>query len=137
MDQDDPATSVAPDATTSRAVSEPIAPQDEPSTDTLPSRPHPLSMSLIAPSPSATPVDSGDGLVADLETLPDTLVPAESLQVSTSLTDDDMVSLDMSSLGPDGTQFEGAQDLSQLQGPDLLLGGTAMDESDDPFENEV
>ena len=44
------------------------------------------------------------------------------------------MSLDMSGIGPDGEQFEGAQDLSQLQSGDPLLGGPLMDENiGDPF----
>lgn len=41
--------------------------------------------------------------------------------------------LDISVLGPDGLQLESAHDLSQLDGPDGLIGGPLMDESADPF----
>lgn len=41
--------------------------------------------------------------------------------------------LNISGLGPDGLQLEGAHDLSQLDGPDGLIGGSLMDESTDPF----
>ncbi|KAF9477525.1 hypothetical protein BDN70DRAFT_881092 [Pholiota conissans] len=41
--------------------------------------------------------------------------------------------LDISGLGPDGLQLEGSHDLSQLDGPDGLIGGPLMDESADPF----
>lgn len=41
--------------------------------------------------------------------------------------------LDISDLGPDGLQLEGAHDLSQLDGPDGLIGGSLMDDSGDPF----
>ena len=44
------------------------------------------------------------------------------------------MSLDMTGIGPDGEQFEGAQDMSQLQPTDALLGGPLMDEAmGDPF----
>ena len=46
---------------------------------------------------------------------------------------DDDLELDISGLGPDGLQLEGAHDLSQLGGPDGLMGGSLMDDSDDPF----
>jgi len=46
---------------------------------------------------------------------------------------DDDLELDISGLGPDGLQLEGAHDLSQLDGPDGLLGGSLMDDSVDPF----
>lgn len=41
--------------------------------------------------------------------------------------------LDISGLGPDGLQMESAHDLSQLDGPDGLMGGSLMDDSVDPF----
>lgn len=141
MDQDDPATSVGPDATISRAVSEPIVPQDESQIDSAPPRPHPLSMSLVPPSPSPTPADSRDDLNSDLNNLndlPDGLVPSESLQVPPDLTDEDIVTLDMTGLGPDGTQFEDIQDLSQIHPSDLILGGeVVMEESIDPFDTDT
>ena len=44
------------------------------------------------------------------------------------------MSLDMTGMGPDGEQFEGAQDVSQLQPTDALLGGPLMDDAmGDPF----
>jgi hypothetical protein len=41
--------------------------------------------------------------------------------------------LDISGLGPDGLQLENAHDLSQLDGPDGLIGGPLMEDSIDPF----
>ncbi|PPQ67129.1 hypothetical protein CVT25_005730 [Psilocybe cyanescens] len=41
--------------------------------------------------------------------------------------------LDISNLGPDGLQLESSHDLSQLDGPDGLIGGSLMDDSIDPF----
>ncbi|KAF8807771.1 hypothetical protein BYT27DRAFT_7189865 [Phlegmacium glaucopus] len=46
---------------------------------------------------------------------------------------DDDLELDISGLGPDGLQLESAHDLSQLDGPDGLMGGSLMDDSVDPF----
>ena len=44
------------------------------------------------------------------------------------------MSLDLTGIGPDGEQFEGAQDMSQLQPTYALLGGPLMDEAmGDPF----
>lgn len=43
--------------------------------------------------------------------------------------------LDISGLGPDGLQLENTHDLSQIDGPDGLIGGSLMDESIDPFAN--
>jgi len=46
---------------------------------------------------------------------------------------DDDLELDISGLGPDGLQLESAHDLSQLGGPDGLMGSSLMDDSVDPF----
>ena len=92
--------------------------------------PNPTRLSISFKRPTATPGPHDDGLGDALRP------PQEGVDDFDADMGGDM-SLDMTGIGPDGEQFEGAQDLSQLQGPDLLLGGTAMDESDDPFENEV
>ncbi|KAJ3514395.1 hypothetical protein NLJ89_g2404 [Agrocybe chaxingu] len=47
--------------------------------------------------------------------------------------EDNGLELDISGLGPDGLQLEGAHDLSQLDGPDGLMGGSLMDGTTDPF----
>ncbi|CAA7265977.1 unnamed protein product [Cyclocybe aegerita] len=47
--------------------------------------------------------------------------------------DDNGLELDISGLGPDGLQLEGAHNLSQLDGPDGLMGGSLMDGTTDPF----
>jgi hypothetical protein len=61
-----------------------------------------------------------------------------SLNLDTDMDDivkkaNDGLELDISGLGPDGLQLEDAHDLSQLDGPDGLLGGSLMDDSVDPF----
>ena len=45
------------------------------------------------------------------------------------------MNLDMAGLGPDGEPFEGANELSQLNPEDALLGGPLLDHEmdDDPF----
>ncbi|KAF8642034.1 hypothetical protein AX16_009755 [Volvariella volvacea WC 439] len=43
------------------------------------------------------------------------------------------LSLDISSLGPDGLQLESAQNLSQIDEADALMGGTIMDATLDSF----
>jgi len=45
--------------------------------------------------------------------------------------------LDMSGLGPDGLELEGAHDMSQLDGDDALMGGPMMDSTMDPFGGET
>ncbi|TDL28218.1 hypothetical protein BD410DRAFT_824913 [Rickenella mellea] len=138
MDQDDPAASVVPDtASVSRAVSEPIVPPTESEGASAPPQPHPLSMSLVPPSP--TPQPGIDGVLdADLQPPEPTIDLAASLDgadpsVLPDLTPDDLPTLDLSGLGPDGTQFESSDDLSQLQATDIILGGEVMDQSVDPF----
>ena len=69
--------------------------------------------------------DSIDGLDASLK------LDADMDDIVKKANDD--LELDISGLGPDGLQLEGAHDLSQLDGPDGLLGGSLMDDSVDPF----
>ncbi|KLO15059.1 hypothetical protein SCHPADRAFT_871747 [Schizopora paradoxa] len=122
----------------SRAVSEPGLPQEE----TTVRKPHPLSVSLVPDSPTATvAVDGDDALLAvdaALKPLEDDLeIPTLGAGVEGALPElsgDAIGDLTMADLGPDGTQFEGAGDLGQLQGTDSLLGGEMMDQSGDPFE---
>lgn len=125
----------------SRAVSEPGVVQDP--EETAVRKPHPLSVSLVPDSPTATQtaVDGDDALLvvdAALKPLEDNLeMPALGTVVDATLPDlgaDGLGDLTMADLGPDGTQFEGTGDLGQLQGTDSLLGGELMDQSGDPFE---
>ncbi len=127
MDQDEATNSIAPDATPmpiSREVSEPFVPKEE-SKPASP-KPHPLSISFQAPSP--TPVPDDDGLDESLKPSEGTLVGGVG-----DITAD--ISLDMSEMGPDGEPFEGANDMSQLQATDALLGGPLLDATmeEDPF----
>jgi len=128
MDQDEAATSVAPETTTvSREVSEPVAfdPKEEEVKPPSP-KPHPLSISFQPPSPTPVPEDTLDESLKPPGGELDAAVGADGLGGG--------MSLDMSQIGPDGEPFEGAHDLSQLQSTDALLGGALMDEAmDDPF----
>jgi len=141
LDQDEQATSVGAEAA-SRAVSEPVAAQEtEDVTPALP-KPHPLSMSLVPDSPTPAPEVDGSVLDGELKTLEPSIDVSEPLSVigDTSLRvpeelSGDIEDIDMTQLGPDGTQFEETGDLSQLQAADSLLGGEAMNTSDDPFQS--
>lgn len=127
MDQDEGNNSVAPESTTapaSREVSEPLQPKEESKPATP--KPHPLSVSF-QPSPSPSPPD--DALDASL-------APAEGDLAAAVDGMEGELTLDMSTMGPDGEPFEDANDMSQLQASDALLGGgPLLDESmeDDPF----
>ncbi|KAI0943781.1 hypothetical protein AcW1_002862 [Taiwanofungus camphoratus] len=127
MDQDEAATSVAPETTPiSREVSEPVAFEDKEGESKQASpKPHPLSISFQPPTPTPGPED----------TLDDSLkLPGAELDAAVGDGLGGGLSLDMSDMGPDGEPFEGAQDLSQLQPDDSLLGGALMDDSlEDPF----
>lgn len=131
MDQDDPAASAVTPDIVSRAVSEPPALPEDPQQTLVPHKPHPLSVSLAPPSPTLA-IDADNGLDAELNSLDPGPIP--SLEDPSILNPEEIVTLDMSALGPDGTQFEGTHDLTQLQAADVLLGGEAVDESIDPFE---
>ncbi len=123
-------------ASISRAISEPVTPQVQEETVR---KPHPLSMSVVPDSPSATQTTiDEDALDAALKPLEDNLeIPALVTGVDdVTLPDlgaDALADLTMTELGPDGTQFETAGDLTQIQGTDALLGGEMMDQSGDPF----
>ncbi|KZT08193.1 uncharacterized protein LAESUDRAFT_811662 [Laetiporus sulphureus 93-53] len=127
MDQDEANTSVAPETTPiSRDVSEPAAEGKEIESKPDTPKPHPLSISFRPSSPTPLP-----------DSINEPMQPSGVALDSAVVTDDlgDGISLDMSGMGPDGEPFEGAQDLSQLQAGDALLGGGLMDETmdDDPF----
>ncbi|KAI0785096.1 hypothetical protein C8Q75DRAFT_345476 [Abortiporus biennis] len=126
MDQDETAASVAPETTpVSREVTEaPTLPDSTSLSKPATPKPHPLSISFQPPSP--TPAES-DGLDEALQ-MADVALDVAVGDIGTDMT------LDMTSMGPDGEAFEGAGDLSQLQASDALLGGPLMDDNmDDPF----
>ncbi|THH18567.1 hypothetical protein EW146_g2443 [Bondarzewia mesenterica] len=128
MDQEEPAQSVAPD-TASRDVSEPVTISKEESKAPSP-KPHPLSISFQPPD---LPESTDDVLDDSLKALDGNL--DATVDVTNALDPDVMADLDMSQLGPDGTAFEAANDLSQIEATDTLLGGEMMDQSlvSDPF----
>lgn len=136
---------------------------EEPSAS-VPPKPHPLSVSMVPDSPTPAPDTEEGGLDAELkppepsldmppaldeeEPEPPLQVPMElggdlevaglevgNLEVANlEVADLEVADLEMSGLGPDGTHFEAAGNLDQLQGgTDALLGGEAMDETTDPF----
>ncbi|KAI0040814.1 hypothetical protein FA95DRAFT_1566086 [Auriscalpium vulgare] len=124
MDQDEPAASVPP---ASRDISEPIlAPSELPSKAPTP-KPHPLSMSFQA---SSLEDETQEEVTLQVPDNIDT-----GLDVRSALNPDGLDDLDMSQLGPDGTAFESAGDLTQMEATDALLGGEMMDDSlaEDPF----
>lgn len=133
MDQDEPIVAAGPEIAT-MDVAESAIPkesQDPPSKPSSP-KPQPLSMSLHPTS--ETPVeDPGDVLDASLKPLDNTMDGVVDLGEKLN---EDVTELDISSLGPDGTGFESAHDLSQMEGPDALLGGQLMDQTADPFAEQ-
>lgn len=137
VEQEDP-THSAPTEPISRDTSEPILPKELPSKVSSP-KPHPLSISF---APDLAPEQADDGLSGALQGLEDELagqvpVPVDvDVDVADPLGATDLVDLDLSQLGPDGTAFGDAGDLAQLQSADGILGGDiVLDTSiaDDPF----
>jgi len=132
VEQEDQAQSVPPEPI-SRDMSESILPKDELPSKVSSPKPHPLSISFGPPIPSEQPSD--DGLSGALQGLEDDLV-AGAVDVADPLGATDLVDLGLTQLGPDGTAFEGADDLAQLQSADSILGGDIVLDatmSDDPF----
>ena len=90
---------------------------------------------LSSPKPQLRIIPSS---LSGIETRDSVDVLDASLKLDADMDDivkkaNDDLELDISGLGPDGLQLEGAHDLSQLDGPDGLLGGSLMDDSVDPF----
>jgi len=134
VEQEDQAQSVPPEPI-SRDTSEPILPKEELPSKVSSPKPHPLSIvSFGSPLPSEQ-VD--DGLSSALQGLEDELAVAGTVDVEDPLGQADLVNLDLSQLGPDGTAFDDETgDLTQLQSADSILGGDIVLDasmSDDPF----
>lgn len=129
-DEDEDPTHSAPPEAISRDTSEPILPKEELPSKVCTPKPHPLSISF---APDLAPEQADDGLDGALQGLGDEL--AGQVGVPDPLGPTDLVDLDLSDLGPDGTAFA-ADDLTQLQADDGILGGDmVLDASipDDPF----
>ncbi|KAG5647551.1 hypothetical protein DXG03_008904 [Asterophora parasitica] len=91
-----------------------------------------LSISLQNTS-GLSVVQAEDALDASLKPLDESMDVGLDLTVKAT----DGIELDISTLGPDGLGLEASHDLSQMQGPDALIGGQAMDQSIDPFAPPV
>ena len=127
VEQEDASQSVQPD-TVSRDVSEPIIPKDELPSKASSPKPHPLSISF-QPPPLASDQVGDDGLDNPLQGLEDDLTG--QVDVGDTLVTPDLVGLDLSQLGPDGTAFEATGDLTEMDPGDTILGGNIL--ADDPF----
>ena len=136
VEQEDQAQSVPPEAI-SRDTSEPILPKEELPSKVSSPKPHPLSIVSFGPPLPSEQVD--DGLSSALQGLEDELAVAVAgtVDVEDPLGQADLVNLDLSQLGPDGTAFDDETgDLTQLQSADSILGGDIVLDasmSDDPF----
>ena len=128
VEQEDASQSIQPEPV-SRDVSEPIVPKDELPSKVSSPKPHPLSISFQPPLASEQGGD--DVLDNPLQGLEDDLT--DQVDVGDTLTTN-LVDLDLSQLGPDGTGFEGAGDLTEMEAGDNLLGTEIM--VDDPFAIE-
>ncbi|KAN0134266.1 hypothetical protein V8E53_007764 [Lactarius tabidus] len=129
VEQEDASQSIQPEPV-SRDMSEPMIPKDELPSKVSSPKPHPLSISF---QPPLVPEQVGDGLDNPLQGLGDDLT--DQVDVGDTLGTADLVDLDLSQLGPDGTGFEATGDLTEMvPGDDLLVGGDILDA--DPFAME-
>jgi len=144
IDQDETGTpQLVETAPVSRAESEAVVLKEE--VKPASPKPHPLSVSFGPPpveedeldallQPTVLEVTDSGGvsdLAGDLDVGDMSVDPLEGIDVGDIGAD---LSLDMSTIGPDGEPFEGAEDISQMQATDALLGGPLMDDTlDDPF----
>lgn len=89
------------------------------------------------PSPKpqlSMPLEPSIELAEDTgETLDVSLKPLDTSMEDVGDKPEDVIELDISNLGPDGLRLEGADDLSQMDASDALMGGALMDETGDPF----
>jgi len=130
VEQEDRTLSVPPEPI-SRDISEPILPKDELPSKVPTPKPHPLSISFGPPLPAE---QADDDLSGALQGLGNDL--AGQVDVGDPLGTADLVDLGLSQLGPDGTAFDAAGDLTQLQPADSILGGDIVLDAgipDDPF----
>ncbi|KAG6381013.1 hypothetical protein JVT61DRAFT_5408 [Boletus reticuloceps] len=129
MDQDEPAASVAPDATQDATgtnfVNQEVA--EEP--QTKPSSPPPPALSLQHTEPMLTVDEGADILDASFKALDAGI----NVDVHENANQEGVVELDMSVLGPDGTPYESVHDLGQLDSANALLGGSLIGDAGDPF----
>ncbi|KAI9461169.1 hypothetical protein F5148DRAFT_1215514 [Russula earlei] len=138
VEQEDATQSVPPEAM-SRDASEPILPKEELPSKVPSPKPHPLSISFGPPL--ASEEEGDDGLGGALQGLVEDGLAGQVVDVAGPLGATDLVDLDLSQLGPDGTAFEAADDLTQrlqaadgILGADIVLNATLPD--DDPFMME-
>jgi len=122
-EQEEPAPAPEPEAPPLDDAVENIT-QDQDSSSKLSSPKPELSMSLQPPSELVE--ETGDTLDASLKPLDTNMEDVDDKP-------EDAIELDISALGPDGLQIEGADDLSQIDASDALMGGPLMDEAVDPF----
>jgi len=127
VEQEDATQSIQPEPV-SRDISEPIVPKDELPSKVSTPKPHPLSISFQPPLASEQGGD--DGLDNPLQGLEDVDL-TDQVDVGDTLGTTNLADLDLSQLGPDGTAFEAAGDLTEMEPGDNLLGGDIM--TDDPF----
>ncbi|KAI0257048.1 hypothetical protein BJV78DRAFT_1116435 [Lactifluus subvellereus] len=133
VEQEDPVQSV-PMEGISRDTTEPIHPKEELPSKVSSPKPHPLSISFQPTLPSEQEDDGLGGALQGLEDLTDPVNVADPLGAAVT----DLVDLDLSQLGPDGTAFDGAGDLTQIEAlepGDDILGADMLSAaiSDDPF----
>ncbi|KAF4623436.1 hypothetical protein D9613_002159 [Agrocybe pediades] len=105
------------------------APEADVNQDEPPSKAPSPKPQLMLQSGEEEPQDA-DGLDASLKPLDTAMVDGDDNEKDEQM---EGLELDISALGPDGLQLEGAHDLSQLDSSDALIGGNLIDDSIDPF----
>jgi hypothetical protein len=130
VEQEDPAQSVPPEGI-SRDTSEPILPKEELPSKVSSPKPHPLSISFQPTLPSEQDDDGLGGALQGLDDLNDPVNVVDPLDPTVT----GLVDLDLTQLGADGTAFEDAGDLTQIEPTDSILGANILDAgiTDDPF----
>ncbi|EPQ60489.1 hypothetical protein GLOTRDRAFT_113107 [Gloeophyllum trabeum ATCC 11539] len=125
-----PPPSVPPEAPPAHATA--ASGQEDESAAKSPKTQNTLSLEVPSSAPAA---EANDILDDSLKPLVDDM--NATADISVQMTTENAEGLDLSQLPPDGTSFEAAQDMSQLQDADALLGGQMMDQSADPFGEQM
>ncbi|KAF6766596.1 hypothetical protein DFP72DRAFT_1057745 [Ephemerocybe angulata] len=123
MEQDDTAAPSRAEPAAKEAETQDVEPEETGAEDSKAPSPKPQ----LTLEQQDTPGDIADELDASLKPL------EESLDDVSEGRDDTDMQLDISGLGPDGLPLEASHDLSQLTPSDVLVGGSVMDQSGDPF----
>lgn len=135
MDQDEAGPPVEGDVPPMDVLESTAVNSEAQDTPAKPLSPNPHILSLQHVQPSAE--EANDVLDASLKPLDANMDAVVDVGVPIDADDVDVEDLHMSTLGPDGLEFENVHNLDQVEEGDSLLGGSVMNSSADPFSEQI